>query len=255
MRKNLTKSHFLIPVILFLLAVTAFSTIAVTNTYAATVPWPGITTSAANVRAGTNTGAPIVAVYAANTRVTVYATVSGQIVWSGISAWYRVSPLNNAPRYIYGGLVNRVSNVPPQPSAQGHLIVVSISKQILHAYLNGHLVFTTLVTTGMPQLYTPKGTWHIYAKVTNVVFISPWSKGSPYYYAPEHVNYVMKYDGLIYLHDATWRSVFGPGTNYPHKDPKFGLMTGTHGCVNMPLNAAAWLYRWSTIGTTVQVVN
>lgn len=256
MRKNLTKSHFLIPMILFLVAVTAFSAIIVTNTYASSGPWPGITTSTANVRVGTNTGARVVAVYGANTRVTVYATVSGQVVWGRISAWYRVSPLNSAPRYIYGGLISHVSNGPPAPSAQGHLIVVSTSKQILHAYLNGRLVFTTLVTTGMKQLYTPTGTWHVYGKVTNVIFHSPWPKGSPYYYSPEFVHYVIEYDApYLYLHDSSWRSVYGPGTEYPHKDPKFGPEDGSHGCVNMPINAAAWLYRWAPLGTTVQIVN
>ena len=255
MRKNLTKSHFLIPMVLFLVAVSAFSAIVVTNTFAATAPWAAVTTSTTNVRVGTNTGAHVVAVYGANTRVTVYATVSGQVVWGGISAWDRISPLNSAPRYIYGGLIRSVTSGPPPPSPQGHVIVVSISQQVLHAYLNGRLVYTTLVTTGMPTLYTPKGTWHVYAKVTNVIFHSPWPKGSPYYYAPLHVNYVLEYDGLIYLHDATWRSAFGPGTEYPHRDPKFGPETGSHGCVEMSLNAAAWLYRWAPVGTTVEVVN
>jgi lipoprotein-anchoring transpeptidase ErfK/SrfK len=30
--------------------------------------------------------------------------------------------------------------------------------------------------------------------------------------------------------------------------------TGTHGCVNVPLAAAAQLFTWATIGTVVQVV-
>jgi Uncharacterized protein conserved in bacteria len=107
----------------------------------------------------------------------------------------------------------------------------------------------------MRSLQTPTGTWHIYGKERNVTFISPWGPGSPYYYAPEHVNYVLMYDGLIYLHDATWRSVFGPGTQYPHNDPKFGREDGSHGCINLPLSAAAWLYNWAPIGTTVRVVN
>lgn len=256
MRKDLTKSYFIILMVLFLAAVTAFSAIIVTNTYASSPTWVGMTTGSANIRNGTNTNASIVAVYGANTRLTVYATVNGQIVWGGISAWYRISPLTSAPRYIYGGLLQRMSSNPPPPVAQGHLIVVSTSQQILHAYLNGRLVYTTLVTTGMPQLFTPTGTWHVYSKVTNVVFHSPWPKGSPYYYAPEFVHYVLLYDApYIYLHDSTWRSVFGPGTQYPHRDPKFGPETGSHGCVNMPLNAAAWLYNWAPVGTTVQIVN
>ncbi len=256
MKKNITKSYFLVPMVLFLAIVAAFSAIIVTNTYASSPTWTGLTTGAANVRTGTNTGAGVVAVYGANTRVTVYATVNGQVVWGGISAWYRVSNFSSAPRYIYGGLVRRISSgTPPPPAAQGHLIVVSLSKQALYAYLNGHLVYTTLVTSGMPQLYTPTGTWHVYAKVTNVTFHSPWAPGSPYYYKPEFVHYVLEYDSpYIYVHDSTWRSVFGPGTNYPHRDPKFGYETGSHGCVNVSLNAAAWLYGWAPIGTTVQVV-
>ena len=257
MRKNLTKSYFLIPMFLFLVGVTAFSAIIVTNTYASAPTWVGVTTGSANIRNGTNTNASIVAFYGANTHLTVYATVNGQIVWGGISAWYRISPLNGAPRYIYGGLLRRVSSStpPPPPVAQGHLIVVSTSKQILHAYLNGRLVYTTVVTTGKPGLSTPTGTWHVYGKVTNVVFHSPWPPGSPYYYKPVFVHYVLQYDApYLYIHDAMWRSQFGPGTNYPHRDPKFGPMTGSHGCIEVPFNAVAWLYNWAPIGTTVQVV-
>lgn len=254
MRKNITKSYFLIPMVLFLAVVAAFSAIVVNSTYASSPTWAGVTTGAANVRTGTNTRAGIVAIYGANTRITVYATVNGQIVWGGISAWYRISNFRSAPRYIYGGLVTHASSGRPNPSARGYLIVISTSREVLHAYQNGRLVYTTLVTTGEPELYTPTGTWHVYAKVTNVVFHSPWPKGSPYYYAPLHVNYVLEYDGLIYIHDATWRSVFGPGTDYPHRDPRFGNETGSHGCVEVPLKAAAWLYRWAPVGTTVQVV-
>jgi len=55
------------------------------------------------------------------------------------------------------------------------------------------------------------------------------------------------------LHDSWWHSVYGPGTNGWHYDPKFGWQWGTHGCIAMPLNAAAWLYYWAPIGTLVQV--
>lgn len=255
MNKKLKKTYFSMLMVFCLATMFILSAIFTTNTYASSPSWAGVTTGWANVRTGATTRASVVSVYAANTHVTVYATVTGQTVWSNISTWYRISSFSSAPRYIYGGLVSRVSSGAPGVSAQGHLILVSLSKQRLYAYLNGHQVYTSLVTTGMISLQTPTGTWHVYRKVSNVTFISPWGPGSPYYYAPEHVNYVLEYDGLIYLHDATWRSVFGPGTQYPHNDPKFGLENGSHGCVNLPLNAAAWLYNWAPIGTTVQVVN
>lgn len=259
MGKNLKKSYILIPMILSLLAVFVYSAISVTNTYATSSSWSGITTSSANVRTGTNTRASVVATYGSKTHITVYQTVAGQVIWSRISAWYRVSPLGSAPRYIYGGLVNRVNgggnkvSAPPPTTQRNYSITISLSKQSLSAYLNGRQVYASPVTTGMPGLETPTGTWHVYRKLTNIQFISPWAKGSPYYYAPEHVNYALDYSGMLFMHDATWRSAFGPGTQYPHKDPKFGNMTGSHGCINLPLNAAAWLYNWAPLGTTVTV--
>jgi len=261
MRKHLRKLSLLLPMALFLAVL--FSFIPGTS-FAATTSstWVGRTTGAANVRTGTTTKASVVATYAANTNVTVYATVTGQIVWSGISTWYRVSSLSSAARYIYGGLVVHTSSGggtsnPPSGSPNGKLIVVNRANNVqkLYAYDNGKLVFSTLVTTGSLYLQTFLGTFHIYRKLTNVTFISPWPKGSPYYYAPEHVNYALDYDGELYIHDAPWRGVFGPGTDRPHEDPKLGWTDGSHGCVNTPTSAAAWLYNWAPVGTTVEVVD
>jgi lipoprotein-anchoring transpeptidase ErfK/SrfK len=133
-------------------------------------------------------------------------------------------------------------------------VVVSIAKQQLWAYQDGKLVMTSLVTTGMPQLPTPRGTFHIFLKETNVMFYSPWPPGSPYYYTPEHINYAMEFlGGGFYIHDAPWRHEFGPGTNVPHTDPDGTHETGSHGCVNMPTSTAAQLYHWIMLGATVVI--
>ncbi|HEX9038401.1 MAG TPA: L,D-transpeptidase [Ktedonobacterales bacterium] len=143
---------------------------------------------------------------------------------------------------------------PYQPSGAGQVVVVSLSKQQLWAYQNGQLVMTSLVTTGMPQLPTPTGAFHIMMKETNVWFYSPWPYGSPYYYSPEHINYAMLFrSGGFYIHDAPWRETFGPGTNVPHIEPDGKWATGSHGCVNMPTGTAAQLYNWIGIGATVLI--
>ncbi|HEY6408781.1 MAG TPA: SH3 domain-containing protein, partial [Ktedonobacteraceae bacterium] len=67
--------------------------------------WTGITTDWANVRTAPTTNSTIATTYAPDTTVTVYVTVSGEIVWDGISNWYRISSLNSSPLYIYAGLV------------------------------------------------------------------------------------------------------------------------------------------------------
>lgn len=136
---------------------------------------------------------------------------------------------------------------PLRPSAQssGKRIVVSLASQSLTAYENGTVVLTTVVATGRPELPTPRGTFHIMAKYAPYKFVSPWPKGSPYWYTSAWVNYAMLYeDGGYFLHDAPWRTVYGPSANRTN---------GTHGCINIPLSDMTFLYRWSPIGTTVLV--
>jgi hypothetical protein len=135
------------------------------------------------------------------------------------------------------------------------LILVSISKEWLWAYQNGKEVFNTPVTTAMPGLITPLGTWHIFNHLHPTTFYSPWPPGSQYWYPPTHINYAMGWhSGGYFLHDSYWRSVYGPGTNVWHHDPVDGWMSGTHGCITAPLNAIIWLYYWAPNGTTLQVV-
>lgn len=152
---------------------------------------------------------------------------------------------------------NTSSGAQPTIPPQGKAIIINRADNVqeLYAYENGKLVFSTPVTTGSLYLQTFLGTFHVTNKMRDVNLYSPWPKGSPNYYSPEHANYALDYDGPIYIHDATWRSVFGPGTDRRHYDPVFGWMDGSHGCVNTPLSAAEWLYNWAPVGTLVEVVD
>lgn len=261
MRNYLRKCSLLALVALFFAVSLTFFSAGTSFAATASSSWTGVTTGAANARNAPNTGAKIVANYAAGAKVTVYASVKGQIVWGGISTWYRVSKSGSSPRYIYGGLVAHASSSSSgstsTTSSSGKLIVVNRANNVqkLYAYQDGKLVFSALITTGSLYLQTPLGTWHIYRKLHDVTFTSPWPKGSPYYYAPEYVHYALEYDGPLYIHDATWRGVFGPGTDRPHNDPKTGKSDGSHGCVNTSLNTSKWLYNWASIGTTVKVID
>ncbi|HEU5348146.1 MAG TPA: L,D-transpeptidase [Ktedonobacterales bacterium] len=140
------------------------------------------------------------------------------------------------------------------PNISGQLILVSLSQQWLFAYQDHTLIFRTPVTTGMPELPTPTGTYHVRWHEQNITFYSPWPQGSPYYYSPEHINYAMYYaDYGYYIHDAPWRETFGPGTNYPHTEPDGQVVTGSHGCTNVPTKAMSWLYSWAHDGATIVI--
>jgi hypothetical protein len=132
-------------------------------------------------------------------------------------------------------------------------IVVSLSQQRLWAYDGNKLLLTTLVTTGNKVLPTPTGVFHVMFKRSPFVFRSPWPKGSPYYYLPTRTTYALYFhDYGYYIHDAPWRSVFGPGSNATPGTPGQNY-TGTHGCVNVPRNVMARLYTWATPGTAVLI--
>ena len=127
----------------------------------------------------------------------------------------------------------------------GKLIVISLSRQVLTAYQDGTVVLTTYVATGRPALPTPPGVYHIFAKYSPYQMISPWPYGSPYWYPNSWTNWAMEFAGGGYfIHDAPWRSWYGPGSN---------IYNGTHGCVNVPYSPMSFLWNWTPRGTTVVV--
>ncbi len=133
------------------------------------------------------------------------------------------------------------------------VVVVSLSEQQMRIYDNGKLVHTNLVTTGAPDLPTPAGIHCVQNKLYHTEFVSPYPKGSPDYYYPTPINYAMLVsDYGFYMHDAWWRAWFGKYSNLPHYDP-ISFNNGSHGCINMPLSDAAWVFNWVTIGTPVIV--
>jgi lipoprotein-anchoring transpeptidase ErfK/SrfK len=127
----------------------------------------------------------------------------------------------------------------------GKVIVISLSRQVLTAFQDGNAILTTFIATGRPQLPTPPGVYHIFRRYSPYLMVSPWGYGSPFWYPPSWTNFAMEFiGGGYFIHDAPWRSWYGPGAN---------LYNGTHGCVNVPYGPMATLWSWAPIGTTVVV--
>ena len=131
-------------------------------------------------------------------------------------------------------------------------LTISLNEQVIRAYERGQQVFWSYVTTGRPGLETDPGSFKVYWKVSPWTMHSPWPKGSPFWYPDSKVRMVMWFNGGDGIHDASWRSRYGPGTNGPHYDPT-GEDTGTHGCVNVPYSNMVWLWNWTPTGTPVIV--
>ena len=132
-------------------------------------------------------------------------------------------------------------------SSLGRYIDVDLANQYARLYdASGNVIWESYVVSGDTGEGhgTPTGTYHVYAKETDrdLVGMDYNNDGLPDYNS--HVNYWMPFSGGYGLHDATWRDSFG-GSIYSY--------SGSHGCVNLPYDAAATLYSTISVGETVVV--
>jgi DNA-binding transcriptional MerR regulator len=134
----------------------------------------------------------------------------------------------------------------------GVVVIVSMAQQSLHYFVNGKLENAFLITTGRWERPTLPGVWTTQNRQSPTEFKSSDPPSSPYYYPPTPIHYAILYHwGGFFLHDSWWRNNYGPGTQFPHQDSS-GLVSasnGSHGCVNIEEDQAAWLYShtdWNT---------
>jgi lipoprotein-anchoring transpeptidase ErfK/SrfK len=120
----------------------------------------------------------------------------------------------------------------------GKRVLVNLSEQWLYAYEGGELVFDAPVATGRDGMKTPTGSYSIYAKLP-IQTMDGVTDGEPW--VVPNVPNVMYFNGDVALHGTYWHNLFGTGAR------------PSHGCVNLPLKAAKWLYGWAPVGTSVQV--
>ncbi len=139
----------------------------------------------------------------------------------------------------------------------GQIIAVSMVEQAMRVYQNGKLVKAFYVTTGRVERPSLPGNWTVQDRKSPDVFKSTEPKGSTYWYPDTPIQYAILYHwGGFFLHDAWWRQDFGPGTQFPHTDSGgtgFWNFDGSHGCINMQTQDAAWLYANSNWNTQILV--
>ncbi len=128
------------------------------------------------------------------------------------------------------------ANVPqPQDPPVGNgerWIEVNLTQQRVYAWEGTTLMNSFLASTGTWAHPTVTGTFSIWNK-TRIQDMS-----GPGYYLPD-VPYVMYFYKDYGIHGTYWHNNFGTPMS--------------HGCVNLTIPDAEWLYNWASYGTTVQV--
>jgi len=117
---------------------------------------------------------------------------------------------------------------PKEIGATEKWVEVNLYEQSLRVYEGDTMVFATLVSSGLPEWQTVEGLFRLWAKV-KAGKMSGGEVGYDYYFI-EDVPWTMYFEGAYGLHGAYWHDGFG----FPQ----------SHGCVNMTLADARWLFDW-----------
>jgi lipoprotein-anchoring transpeptidase ErfK/SrfK len=113
-----------------------------------------------------------------------------------------------------------------------HWIDVDLSQQRVYAYSGDTVVNSFVVSTGTWQTPTVTGKYKVWIKLRST------DMSGPGYYLPD-VPYVMYFYKGYGIHGTYWHNNFGT--------------TMSHGCVNLTIPDAQWLYNFSSVGTVVNV--
>jgi lipoprotein-anchoring transpeptidase ErfK/SrfK len=111
-------------------------------------------------------------------------------------------------------------------------IDVDLSQQMVYAYEGDTVVNSFLTSTGTWQYPTVTGSFKIYVKYVSTRMTGPG-------YDLPNVPYTMYFYKGYGIHGTYWHNNFG--------------VPMSHGCVNLSIPDAEWLYYWASVGTTVNV--
>ena len=150
------------------------------------------------------------------------------------SAWNMIGP----DQWVEGRKISVVTpnTTPPEGVDSNRWIEVNLEEQSLAVYENNKLVFATMIASGLEPFWTRPGTFQIFEKKEAETMRN--NDPSDFYFL-ENVPYTMYFDGARALHGAYWRTGFG----YPQ----------SHGCVNLSVGDAHWLFNWARAGDWVYV--
>lgn len=133
----------------------------------------------------------------------------------------------------------RLSGAPEwSPALFPRRIAVDLTSQWLTAYEGDTPVFRAPVATGKDGFNTPAGNFAVYSKYPMQTMTG--AAGGETWNVP-NIPFVQYVVGGVALHGTYWHDLWGTGVRM------------SHGCINLNIDDAQWLYEWADVGTPVEV--
>ena len=116
---------------------------------------------------------------------------------------------------------------------------VNLSRHTMTAYIGSKVVYGPIkMVNGSDKKPTVVGTFHVYYKRELQTMRGSNADGTKY--ETPDVPYISYFHRGFALHGAPWRSSFG-----------YAGTRGSHGCINLPVSVAKWVFDFAPIGTPV----
>ena len=178
-------------------------------------------------------------------------TLSSVAVRHGVTAWAIIQANQIAnPNFIYvgqrlvipGGSSPAPAPAPaPQPSGGNKRILIDLSEQHMYVYQDGGLLYSWVVSTGMPGAATIPGNFKVLSKVPNA-YAYTWGLQMPYwlgiYWAGSLQNGIHALP-IMANGQLLWEGYLGQPVSY--------------GCIILSTQNAQTLYNWAEVGTPVDI--
>ncbi|MBF2028783.1 MAG: L,D-transpeptidase [Oscillatoriales cyanobacterium C42_A2020_001] len=163
-------------------------------------------------------------------KLAVFTALASSLgVW--VETSYYVKTGRSQPIFIAQGKTITASIANYKLSRQ-RWIQIDLSKQRLYAWDGDRPVYAILVSTGKASTPTPTGVFAIQTR-------HRYARMQGYDYDVPDVPYTMYYHRGYAIHGAYWHHRFGTPVS--------------HGCTNVAVNHARWLFNWARVGTPVVV--
>ena len=134
---------------------------------------------------------------------------------------------------------------PPVTAVDGSLadpngerwVMINLTLQYLWAYQGDTVLWQGYISSGRAGFQTPTGEFHVLSKLLSQTMEGVL--GGEYYNVPDVPDVMYFTDGGHALHGTYWHNNFGTPMS--------------HGCINLPMDVAAWMYQWAPMGMRVEI--
>lgn len=151
--------------------------------------------------------------------------------------WVLVGP----ERWIEGRMVAQVTPnpTPPEGVDNDRWIEINLKEQTVAVYDEYHLVFATVIATGVPGTWTRPGLFQIYKMLEREDMQGSFTLDRSDFYSLDAVPWTMYFDQARALHGTYWHNGFG--------------YQRSSGCVNLSTGDSRWVFDWAEVGDWVYV--